>query len=110
MKISKNFGEKVSQSVKSCHVTLVKSTIELLKMIGVKEGDDAVFNNTILLTDTAGNKITVNMVDRICYADRGDDSYYHLFFDDKNITSSFYMSLDQLEYIYSEVRSIVKAY
>lgn len=79
-------------------------------MIGVKEGDDAVFNKTILLTDTVGNKITVKMVDRICYADRGDDSFYHLFFDDKGVASSFDMSLDQLVYIYYEVRSIVKAY
>ena len=110
MKINSKINKRVNESVADCRRVLTEATIELLKQIGAESGQDVMFGKVLIMHHFKGGNSETALADRIAYMEGHGDNYIITTLGNDHPASSFFMSLDNLQTIYNEVRNIVRNY
>lgn len=113
MKIKSSINKNVTEAVDNCRKIIVNETINLLKQMGVKAGQDVFFGRTLFLYQTKDNVSNITLVNNIAYGDRqGCDGYYivSMIDDERFCKSDIMLSISNLQIIYEEVKKVVRAY
>lgn len=110
MKIHSTIGIKVLRAEEDYRKALVNATIELIKMIGAESGQDVAFNSNIYLFENKKNSSSVHVADMIGYCDNKNNPYYIVYLNGEAVTSSTFLSTDNMKIIYNAVREVVRNY
>jgi len=110
MKINPKINKRVNESVADCRKVLTNATIDLLKMIA-EQGQDVVFGKILIMHHFKGGNSETWLADRIAYASgkNGNDFFITALGDDYPASSAF-ISLDNMQIIYDEVRRIIREF
>lgn len=108
MKINSKINKRVNESVAECRKVITEATIELLKSIGVENGQDASLLKTLFLFQSKGNTTETVICNMIAYEDRSCNPYIIVRHGDE-YHSSFFMSIDSLLAIYDAVKAVVRS-
>ena len=109
MKIDSKINKRVNESVANCRKVITEATIELLKKIGVNRGEFVSFGKIMIFYQMKDNLSETITCDRISYCDdENGDSFFLLYMSDKPQKNSYVLSLSNLQYVYNEVRRLVR--
>ena len=104
MRINPRINKQVSKSVAECRKSVINATIDLLKKLGAKDGQEVTFRKVLFLHKFKNGTSETRPADRVSYSDNvlitslGDDYP----------ASSHYLSIDNLLLIYEEVKKVVR--
>ena len=109
MKINPKINKRVNESVADCRKVLTEATIELLKKIA-EPNQVVVFNRILILYPSNGNVTATVLADRIVFEDKTSQPFYLVYMDDESTSSSYFLSLSNMQIIYDEVRRVIREY
>ncbi len=110
MKIKSSINKNATEAVDNCRKVIVNETINLLKQMGVKAGQDVFFGRTLFLYQTKDNVSNITLVNNIVYGDRQGYYIVSMKDDERFCKSDIMLSISNLQIIYNEVYSMVKKY
>lgn len=105
MRIDSKITNKVNESVAECRKCLTDATIALLKTLGAESGQDVLFGKMLILHHFKGGNSETMLADRIAYM---EGAYIITTLAGNHPASSYFISIDNLQTIYNEVRNIVR--
>ena len=110
MKINPKHNKAVAKAVHEARKVIVQQTIELLKLIDAKVGDDVVFDKPLVMFENRKNgSLRTIVADRISYFEREETpSKFYLVEYKGEYSSSDLMSLSSMKKVYDEVYKIVR--
>ena len=110
MKIKSSIGKNVTAAITSCREVLVRETINLLKSIGAKPGQDVMLKEILFLYQRKGSTTETRVCDRIMYTSGcGGTPFYMVCIGDCEMTQSdIFLSIDSLQAVYEAVRKVVR--
>lgn len=110
MKINPKYSKRVNEAAANYRKVLVEQTIELLKLIGARIGQDVMLKRTLILFENNGKTTETKLVNTVSYMEHeGSDSYLILTMGERHLASSLYLSLSNLQLVYNEVHKVVSA-
>ena len=87
----------------------MQETINLLKTMGVEEGQEVILKQILFLYQRKGNTTETVVCDRIDYSSgRGGQQFYIVSMDGEMCHSDVFLSIDSLQTIYEAVRKVVR--
>ena len=109
MRINPKINKRVNESVAECRKVLIDATIDLLKQIDANRGEDVLFGKILIFFQMNKNVSETITCDRIAYCEsNNDNNFFLLYLNDKPQKNSYMISLSNLQYIYNEVRRLVR--